>query len=269
IRDKGYCPCPRCLIRKENSLDLHKMGLVYNLRARVTMACTYFWNKNAFAEKLGPFKFDFHLMLVVDHLHKWSLGVWKANFTHIIRVLYAAVPSGEAVATLNERFRQIPSFGRGTVRRFFSNAVEMKKLAGQATTTIIYSLCWNTLAKVRMHTETTLDYLNKTTTVIGRELRSFAATSQAEYKTVELPGETASRARRGARKKANTAAADPLAPPPPPPLPAVAKGKFLNLLTYKFHALGDYVRSIRLFGTPDSYSTQAVCPHPRHYIIYL
>ena len=32
----------------------------------------------------------------------------------------------------------------------------------------------------------------------------------------------------------------------------------LNLFTYKFHALGDYVRTIRLFGGTDSYSTQLV-----------
>ncbi|KAJ7820439.1 hypothetical protein B0H14DRAFT_2157966, partial [Mycena olivaceomarginata] len=34
---------------------------------------------------------------------------------------------------------------------------------------------WNALAKLRMHTEATLNYLDRTTTVIGRELRSFAA----------------------------------------------------------------------------------------------
>src|SRR5260370_227497 len=36
------------------------------------------------------------------------------------------------------------------------------------------------------------------------------------------------------------------------------KPKILNLLTVKFHFLGDYVRHIRLFGTTDSYSTQLV-----------
>ncbi|KAF7332930.1 hypothetical protein MVEN_02398900 [Mycena venus] len=109
---------------------------------------------------------------------------------------------------------------------------------------------WNAFAKLRMHTTTTLGLFSTSTTVIGRELRSFAATTQAEYKTVELQGEMASRARRGARKKAAGQ------PPGPPPPPAVSKGKFLNLLTYKFHALGDYVRTIMLFGTTDSFSTQ-------------
>ncbi|KAF8523843.1 hypothetical protein JB92DRAFT_2589963, partial [Gautieria morchelliformis] len=49
------------------------------------------------------------------------------------------------------------------------------------------------------------------------------------------------------------------------------KPKTLNLLTYKFHTLGDYVSTIRWFGTTDSYSRQtpelghhtskASCPH--------
>jgi hypothetical protein len=59
--------------------------------------------QNAFGERLGCFDFNFHRMLVVDHLHEWSLGVWKATFAHIVRVLYAAVPSGAAVAELNRR----------------------------------------------------------------------------------------------------------------------------------------------------------------------
>lgn len=42
-------------------------------------------------------------MFVVDLLHEFELGVWKTTFTHIIRVLYAAVSGGEAVADLNER----------------------------------------------------------------------------------------------------------------------------------------------------------------------
>ncbi|KAJ6596003.1 hypothetical protein B0H10DRAFT_1828623 [Mycena sp. CBHHK59/15] len=104
-----------------------------------------------------------------------------------------------------------------------------------------------------MHTETSISYFEKTTTIIGRELQSFRDTTRAAFKTVELPGETAARAHHGARKKA---AADPSAPPPPL---SNAKGKFLNLLTYKFHVLGDYVKTICFFGTADSYSTQIVC----------
>ncbi len=36
------------------------------------------------------------------------------------------------------------------------------------------------------------------------------------------------------------------------------KPRSLNLFTYKWHALGDYVRAIRLFGGTDGFSTQVV-----------
>jgi hypothetical protein len=42
-------------------------------------------------------------MFVVDLLHEFELGVWKSTFIHVIRVLFAAVPGGGAVADLNAR----------------------------------------------------------------------------------------------------------------------------------------------------------------------
>jgi len=43
-------------------------------------------------------------MLVVDLLHEFELGVWKAIFTHLIRMLYAAAPGGRLVAELDRRY---------------------------------------------------------------------------------------------------------------------------------------------------------------------
>lgn len=45
-------------------------------------------------------------MLVVDLLHEFEIGVWKALFTHLIRVLYAAgrSESDELVAELDKRY---------------------------------------------------------------------------------------------------------------------------------------------------------------------
>lgn len=40
--------------------------------------------------------------------------------------------------------------------------------------------------------------------------------------------------------------------------PPSSKLKVFNLVTFKLHALGDYARTIRWFGTSDSYSTQPV-----------
>jgi hypothetical protein len=43
-------------------------------------------------------------MLVVDLLHEFELGVWKALFTHLIRILHAAVPHSGLVAELDSRY---------------------------------------------------------------------------------------------------------------------------------------------------------------------
>jgi hypothetical protein len=43
-------------------------------------------------------------MLVVDFMHEFELGVWKALFTHLVRILYAVAPHARQVAELDERF---------------------------------------------------------------------------------------------------------------------------------------------------------------------
>lgn len=40
-------------------------------------------------------------MLAVDLMHEFELGVWKALFTHLIRMIYAEYP--DQVGVLNER----------------------------------------------------------------------------------------------------------------------------------------------------------------------
>jgi hypothetical protein len=41
-------------------------------------------------------------MFVPDLLHEFELGVWKAVFIHLMRILYAA--GGDTIQTLNERY---------------------------------------------------------------------------------------------------------------------------------------------------------------------
>ncbi|KAJ7123863.1 hypothetical protein C8R43DRAFT_899430 [Mycena crocata] len=218
-------------------------------------------------------------MLVVDLLHEFELGVWKAVFTHLIRVLFA-VPGSTLVPTFNQRFRMVPTFGVDTIRRVTSDASDRKKLAARdyedylqtiipviegllpepfnsAVLTMLFRLAeWHALAKLRLHTEDTVARFDKSTTIIGHELRAFRDTTAKEYKTKELPGEVTARARQKQNKAKNAPAGISTAPPPPPAPP---RGKFLNLDTYKFHALGDYPFTIPLFGTTDSFSTQIVC----------
>jgi hypothetical protein len=92
-------------------------------------------------------------MLVVDFMHECELGTWKALFTHLIRLLYALPRGSELVAALDSRyeevlrgcrclltvhtslsycrFRQVPTFGLGVIRRFSNNTSEMKRLAAR------------------------------------------------------------------------------------------------------------------------------------------
>lgn len=108
------------------------------------------FGQNTFVEKLSPFSFDPHQMLVVDLMHEFELGVWKSVFTHLIRILHAEAPGGRLVSELDRRYvaivniccytevstmlctfryRLIPTFGHSTIRKFSTNASEMKKLA--------------------------------------------------------------------------------------------------------------------------------------------
>jgi hypothetical protein len=107
---------------------------------------------------------------------------------------------------------------------------------------------WHALAKLRVHSESTLNHLESQTKVFGHRMRAFRDATKSEFNTVELPGESAARRRRSLMAGGDSVAKQ-----------RGSSKKTLNLQTYKFHALGDYVQSIRLFGTVDSYSTQLVC----------
>ena len=109
---------------------------------------------------------------------------------------------------------------------------------------------WHTLAKLRLHTDGTLDWLDQSTKELGTQIRKFARHTCSCFDTVELPAEEAARARRRARKPNNSAASTSAS--------TSKKRVPFNLIMYKLHALGDYVRTIRAFGTTDSYSTQPV-----------
>ena len=162
---------------------------------------------------------------------------------------------------------------------------------------------WHALAKLQMHTERTLDHLDQATVAIGQEMWSFRDWTQA-LGTTELPGEASARqcckSKKDAAKKtsshsANSHAAPSQTPPGSPSKTASgtknladllassrpqknsrpseakkpkSKNKFLNLLTYKMHALGDYVQSIRLFRTTDSHSTQIVGPNVFSWLLW-
>jgi hypothetical protein len=147
---------------------------------------------------------------------------------------------------------------------------------------------WHGLAKLRMHSDLTLDVLDLETTKLGAQFRQFKEKVCSAYRTQELDREVDARTRRqtkeagkraekgGMNGKEGGATAQRLmagtnakgkekASPGQPldaPLPRQPRKKrSFNLNTYKLHALGDYVASIRHFGTTDSYSTEPVSLH--------
>ena len=117
---------------------------------------------------------------------------------------------------------------------------------------------WHANAKLCLHTESTIQVLRDLTRTFSFIIRHFASKISSQYDTWELPREEAARIRRRAKKTAQGKQA-------PAPAALSTTGplrKAFNLLTYKLHALGDYVTHIIRFGTTDSYSTQTVCQYP-------
>ncbi len=92
----------------------------------------------------------------------------------------------------------------------------------------------------------------------------------SHFDTVELPREAAARDRAAQAAAERRAPQNPTGNPststeasaPRPQASSARRPRKLNLNTFKFHSLGDYVASIRLFGTTDSYSTQMVMSIP-------
>jgi hypothetical protein len=138
---------------------------------------------------------------------------------------------------------------------------------------------WHALAKLRMHNDRTLDIMQAVTVSLGDELRRFSQTTCSAFATKELHREYNARIRREAStaaKKSHGAAgpsdrANQASPTEmdllgslvsdPPPVQTGLSGKCLktfNLSTFKGHSLGDYVDTIRHYGTSDSYSTEPV-----------
>jgi hypothetical protein len=107
-----------------------------------------------------------------------------------------------------------------------------------------------------MHTDDTLDILDKETTALGKQLRAFQSETCSAYSTYELKREMDARKRRQAKKEpkvssSTTAGGD-------QKNTNQRKRKVFSLQTYKAHSSGDYVTTIQTVGTTDSYTSQIV-----------
>ncbi|KAI0760923.1 hypothetical protein BD413DRAFT_666261 [Trametes elegans] len=234
--------------------------------------------RNAFSTCLADTGFNFYAMYLPDLLHEFELGVWKSVLTHLVRILHAA--GGDRVQLFNHRYRRVPTFGRNTIRRFCNNMADLEKMAArdfedtlQSSNPVFYAILdddedndiildmlfdlstWHALAKLRLHTDNTIDLLDVITVNTGASIRRFARVTCPKYTTFELPRESAAR---GHRKQAQqdkgkvTTFGKSL----------TRKRKNFSMTTYKYHTMWDYAASIREVATTDNFTSQTgECEH--------
>ena len=112
---------------------------------------------------------------------------------------------------------------------------------------------WHGLAKLRLHTDTTINSLEHSTQRLGQAIRKFESETCTQLEVRDLPAEDAARAHRKLlRLAAGTTASEPT-------MQKAKKPQEFNMKTYKLHALGHYAKAIRLFGPSDGFLTQTVC----------
>lgn len=177
---------------------------------------------------------------------------------------------------MTSSFRKVSCFGRTTIRKFSNSVSEMKKLAGrdfedilqcagpcferlfprsvdsQIQDLLFTMACWHAFAKLRLHTDYSLDVFRGLTTAFTRQIRHFATKVCPQFDTVETRFERAAIIRAEATKVKNKNSQ------------ASTQGrkqiaKHFNINTPKFHSIVHYPDNIAKYGTTDSYSTQMVC----------
>ena len=125
---------------------------------------------------------------------------------------------------------------------------------------------WHGLAKLRMHSDLTLEIMDQVTSTVGQQFREFKATVCSAYDTHELHQEAEARTRRRAKlaakqdRRQKDKSSEQGVAIAEKAIKNVQRTKAFNFQTYKFHALGDYVPTIRRYSTSDSYSTEPVRP---------
>ncbi|KAG9120429.1 hypothetical protein FRC07_004081 [Ceratobasidium sp. 392] len=233
---------------------------------------SYVPTMNAFSQRLLPLGFDFFKMFTVDLLHEIELGVWKSLLTHLLRILHGC--GSNAVAKFNQRFRQVPTFSNSTIRKFSEDVASLKRLAARDFEDILQCCVpvfdgllppscndrvqellftfayWHALAKLRLHTSATLQKLREATTKLGNQLREFKDCT-ANLEVFETPREFSARQRQAAaRSKHKTGTST------TQPVELGCRRCELNLNTFKFYSVGDYVPNVAYLGTTDSFTTQ-------------
>lgn len=112
---------------------------------------------------------------------------------------------------------------------------------------------WHGYAKLRLHTDSSLEDFGRMTFTLGQLLRRFKKKVCSKFATQETPHEAERRGRNAIRRAAKRGALRYT-------LAAARRRrtvkKEFNLETIKTHSIGHYEEMIRAFGTTDLYSTR-------------
>ncbi|KAG8794779.1 hypothetical protein FRC12_021702 [Ceratobasidium sp. 428] len=314
IRNNGKCFCPRCFVTKPTASQMgtptdmrtRKKRRIDNPKRRATIkqakhlihkkgktvgskAVEALLKDKSYVPTMATLILIFFATLIVDQLHEVELGVWKALFQHLIRLLHSVGPA--AVTEFNRRFRAVPTFA-STIQLFADDVADMGRIAARDYEDILQYQCsipafkgllpkicdepaqtllflfaeWHGLAKLRLHTTDSLKIFKSITTKLGTAIRNFVKLTDG-LKIRETPKEYARRKKQSEASKAkqmsrrapttaNTTRANKTSTQQNPDDGDGRHIVTLNLNTYKFHSTGDYPWHVEEYGTSDSYSTQ-------------
>ncbi|KLO05634.1 hypothetical protein SCHPADRAFT_839152 [Schizopora paradoxa] len=264
IKSLSHCPCPRCCVpksrasevgMKRNADAIVKFARVddQHHREKVSLARDFVYlqgygmkskavedllgsqslvpTKNAFSEAfhsapIAPKNLNYFQIFPIDIMHQFEIGVWKAIYIHLLRILVAEKNRGNLITILNSRYRQVPKFARETIRLFQKSVAAMQQPTAHQFESILKCALptfeallppphdelvldllfilatWHGLAKLRTHTVDTLSILKITTTTLGSLLRKFKRTTCEEYDTRELDKKTFGDLKKGRKPRA-------------------------------------------------------------------
>ncbi|KAL0565335.1 hypothetical protein V5O48_016689 [Marasmius crinis-equi] len=286
-------PCALCLVKKEDVVrlgtnrDLKNHVLLARedsdeLRAAITDACElifkhgYSVGSNRVKELLKPYSalpiqsafskvyqthgLNHYSLFVPDQFHD-NTGRISDFLKHNVRILYLRKRNNE-VEYLNRGYRDVPTFGDDTLRRFKKEVAKFSRFVGQdyedalqcampcyeglfpdeiddliqdITFTFAMFLSYSSL---RQHTDSTLATFRTVTKDLGKALRQYSR-AVANIDTRETKREVQSRLKQNTDGEKE------------------AQGKTFPYITIKGHTVGHQVRAVRYWGTADSTNTQA------------
>jgi len=84
LYEKGIQPSVKAIPNLLASRSLTPTRVSYFMSLNTLSDLIVYAVQNTFSERLEKYRLNFHSLFVVDLLHEFELGVWKATFTHLL-----------------------------------------------------------------------------------------------------------------------------------------------------------------------------------------